>query len=126
MTMTKPLMAVLASIFVSACATSPMATPSWLSDPGDGVVASCGFNIKGRYYQEECARTRAREQLAARRGVTVNSESVLKERVHNDRSSVTLTKETQEEVAAVTIRARERGSWYDAQRDLFYVWMEEH
>jgi len=114
------------AFILAACAAKQPQSPNWLGDPGDGVVASCGFNIKGRYYQEECARTRAREQLAARRGVTVSSESVLQERVHNSSSSVTMTKQTEEEVASVMIKARELGTWYDAQRDLFYVWMEEN
>ena len=29
--------------------------PEWLLNPGDGVVASCGFHIKGHYAQQECA-----------------------------------------------------------------------
>lgn len=124
--LTKRYILILLAGTFAGCASHAPATPGWLNDPGKGVVASCGFNIKGRHYQEECARTRAREQLAARHGVVINSESVLTERVNNERASVVMDKTTHQEVGAVEIRARELGSWYDPQRDLFYVWMEEH
>lgn len=107
------------------CASSTSRIPGWLNDPGDGVVASCGFNIKGRYAQEECARTRAREQLAARQGVEVSSVALLTEQVKNDSAKVVLTKETQESVAKTLVKARVVDSWYDAQRDEYYVLMKE-
>ena len=107
------------------CASQGNGIPGWLSDPGDGVVASCGFNVKGRYAQEECARTRAREQLAARQGVEVSSVALLTEQVKNDSSKVVLTKETQESVAKTLVKARVVDSWYDAQRDEYYVLMKE-
>ncbi len=95
-------------------------------NPGNGVVASCGFNIKGRYAQEECALQRARERLAAQQGVEISSVSYLSERVRNDASSVSLNKETVEKVSGVTVKARIRDTWYDAQRDEYYVWLESH
>lgn len=100
--------------------------PAWIMNPGNGVVASCGFNIKGRYAQEECALQRARERLAAQQGVEISSVSYLSERVHNDASSVSLNKETVEKVSGVTVKARIRDTWYDAQRDEYYVWLESH
>lgn len=113
-------------VVLSGCASpSSSGVPLWLTDPGDGVVASCGFNVKGRYAQEQCAQTRAREQLAARQGVEVSSVSLLTEKMQNDRAQVVLAKETQEAVQKVTVKARVVDSWYDAQRDEFYVWMKE-
>lgn len=100
--------------------------PVWIMNPGSGVVASCGFNIKGRYAQEQCALMRARERLAAQQGVEISSVSYLSERVRNDASSVSLNKETMEKVSAKTVKARIRDTWYDAQRDEYYVWLESH
>ena len=116
---------VLIAYIVSACTQVPVkqGQPEWLLNPGDGVVASCGFHIKGHYAQQECAIQRARERLAARQGVEVSSVSQLTTRVHNDRESVTLNKETREKVNQVTVKARVRESWYDAQRDEYYVWV---
>ncbi|WP_430461285.1 hypothetical protein ACQUQU_00445 [Thalassolituus sp. LLYu03] len=115
----------LSLLVLSGCAAKPASsTPHWLTNPGDGVVASCGFNIKGRYAQEQCAQTRAREQLAARQGVDVSSVSLLTEQVRNEFSNVTLAKETRETVNKTTVKARVVDSWYDAQRDEYYVWMK--
>ncbi|UTW48654.1 LPP20 family lipoprotein [Bacterioplanoides sp. SCSIO 12839] len=116
---------VLIAYIVSACTQVPVkqGQPEWLLNPGNGVVASCGFHIKGHYAQQECAIQRARERLAARQGVEVSSVSQLTTRVHNDRESVTLNKETREKVNQVTVKARVRESWYDAQRDEYYVWV---
>lgn len=100
--------------------------PEWIMNPGNGVVASCGFNIKGRYAQEQCALMRARERLAAQQGVEISSVSYLSERVRNDASSVSLNKETLEKVSGIMVKARVRDTWYDAQRDEYYVWMESH
>lgn len=116
---------VLIAYIVSACTQVPVkqGQPEWLLNPGNGVVASCGFHIKGHYAQQERAIQRARERLAARQGVEVSSVSQLTTRVHNDRESVTLNKETREKVNQVTVKARVRESWYDAQRDEYYVWV---
>lgn len=112
-------------LWLSACTSAPVkqGPPEWLLNPGDGVVASCGFHIKGHYAQQECALQRARERLAARRGVEVSSISYLNTRVRNDQQQVSLDKETLEKVTQVTVKARLRESWYDAQRDEYYVWM---
>ena len=116
---------VLSLLVLSGCAVKPTSsTPQWLTNPGDGVVASCGFNIKGRYAQEQCAQTRAREQLAAHQGADVSSVSLLTEQVRNEFSNVTLAKETRETVNKTTVKARVVDSWYDAQRDEYYVWMK--
>ncbi|WP_420589281.1 hypothetical protein [Bacterioplanoides sp.] len=112
-------------LILSACKTAPVkqGQPEWLLNPGDGVVASCGFHIKGHYAQQECAVQRARERLAARQGVEVSSISYLNTRVKNDRSSVSMDKETLEKVNRVTVKAKVKETWYDAQRDEYYVWM---
>ena len=70
---------VLIAYIVSACTQVPVkqGQPEWLLNPGNGVVASCGFHIKGHYAQQECAIQRARERLAARQGVEVSSVSQL-------------------------------------------------
>ncbi|MCT7360128.1 hypothetical protein [Thalassolituus pacificus] len=118
----------MAALLLGGCAGQPRngGAPDWIMNPGSGVVASCGFNIKGRYAQEQCALMRARERLAAQQGVEISSVSYLSERMRNDASSVSLNKETLEKVSGVTVKARIRDTWYDAQRDEYYVWLESH
>lgn len=117
--------ALLALLLLPGCMLKPQvgAAPGWIMNPGHGVVASCGFNVRGRYAQEQCAYMRARERLAAEQGVTISSVAHLSESVRNDRSNVQFNKETLEKVSEKEVKARIKDTWYDAQRDEFYVWM---
>lgn len=116
---------ILALGVLAACAQQPVNSgiPHWLSNPGKGVVASCGFHIGGHYQQQECAIQRGRERLAAEQGVEVNSVAVIKERVVNGSESVVMDKETTSNVSNKTVKARVKDSYYDAQRDEYYVWV---
>ncbi len=118
-------LALLLQAGLAGCAVNPSAgqAPGWIMNPGKGVVASCGFNIKGRYAQEQCALMRARERLAAEQGVKISSVSHLSESVRNDASNVRFNKEILEQVNGKDVKARVIDTWYDAQRDEFYVWM---
>ena len=111
--------------FLTACAQQPInnGIPQWLSNPGKGVVASCGFHIGGHYQQQECAIQRGRERLAAEQGVEVSSVAVIKERVVNGSESVVMDKETTSNVTNKTVKARVQDTYYDAQRDEYYVWV---
>jgi len=113
------------SMFLISCTTTSVkhGQPEWLMNPGNGVVASCGFHIKGHYAQQECAIQRGRERLAAREGVEVSSISYLNTKVRNENASVSMDKETLEKVNKVTVKARVKDRYYDAQRDEYYVWM---
>lgn len=117
--------ALLAMLLLPGCMLKPQVggAPGWIMNPGHGVVASCGFNVRGRYAQEQCAYMRARERLAAEQGVTISSVAHLSESVRNDRSNVQFNKETLEKVSEKEVKARIKDTWYDAQRDEFYVWM---
>ncbi len=117
--------ALLALLLLPGCMLKPQVggAPGWIMNPGHGVVASCGFNVRGRYAQEQCAYMRARERLAAEQGVTISSVAHLSESVRNDRSNVQFNKETLEKVSEKEVKARVKDTWYDAQRDEFYVWM---
>jgi len=111
--------------FIVACAQQPLnnGVPGWLANPGKGVVASCGFHIGGHYQQQECAIQRGRERLAAEQGVEVNSVALIKERVVNGNESVVMNKETTSNVTNKTVKARVQDTYYDAQRDEYYVWV---
>lgn len=117
--------ALLAMLLLPGCMLKPQVggAPGWIMNPSHGVVASCGFNVRGRYAQEQCAYMRARERLAAEQGVTISSVAHLSESVRNDRSNVQFNKETLEKVSEKEVKARIKDTWYDAQRDEFYVWM---
>lgn len=110
---------------LAACAQQTVnnGVPYWLSNPENGVVASCGFHIGGHYQQQECAIQRGRERLAAEQGVEVSSVSMIKERVVNGHESVVMDKETISNVTNKTVKARVKDSYYDAQRDEYYVWV---
>lgn len=115
----------LAILLLAGCAQKSINNdvPTWLYGSEIGVVASCGFNIRGHYQQQECAVQRARERLAAQQGVTVSSVSVLSERVVNDSSAVNMSKDIVTEVKNQTVKARIKEHYYDVQRDEYYVWM---
>ncbi len=116
---------IFAVFFLVACAQQPVnnGVPEWLSNPGKGVVASCGFHIGGHYQQQECAIQRGRERLAAEQGVEVSSVAMIKERVVNGHESVVMDKETTSSITNKTVKARVEDSYYDAQRDEYYVWV---
>jgi hypothetical protein len=112
-------------VVLVGCAQQPVSNgvPVWLSHPGKGVVASCGFHIGGHYQQQECAIQRGRERLAAEQGVEVSSVAMIKERVVNGYESVIMDKETTSNITNKTVKARVEDSYYDAQRDEYYVWV---
>ena len=111
--------------FLVGCAQKAInnSVPNWIYGAEIGVVASCGFHIKGHYYQQECAVQRARERLAAQQGVTVSSISLLSQSVSNDLSLVNMNKDIVSEVKTKTVKARVKEHYYDVQRDEYYVWM---
>lgn len=113
---------------MSACSKNPVQQnliPDWIYHHDQGVVASCGFNIGGHYKQQECATLRARERLAAEQGVEISSVSVLSEKMLNEHEIVGLNKITEQQVKNKTVRARVKDTYYDAQRDEYYVWLVE-
>ena len=112
------------SLSLTACggnSTKPM--PEWISDPGDGAVGSAKTHVKGRYFQEELAITRARERLAARYGVEIGSIQTIKERVSNDKMYVSSEKEIIQQVKNATVKAKVRKTYYDRAHDEIWVWM---
>jgi len=116
---------ILMMFFLAACAQQPVnnGAPEWLFNPGNGVVASCGFHIGGHYQQQECAIQRGRERLAAEQGVEVSSVAMIKERVVNGHESIVMDKETTSSFTNKTVKARVQDSYYDVQRDEYYVWI---
>jgi len=122
------LISLLFMLFLVSCAQAPAkpSVPTWLMNPSQGVVASCGFHIGGHYQQQECAIQRARERLAAQQGVEVSSMTLLNERVVNDHESVSMNKQTEINVKNKTVKARVKETYYDASRDEYYVWLVPH
>jgi len=97
--------------------------PNWINHPGEGVVAFSTTHVKGRYFQEELAISRARERLAARLGVSVSSIQTIQERVTNARVYTTSEKIVGLHVEKQTVRAQLRGIWRDEKRDQVWVWL---
>ena len=71
------------AMLLTACNSSETLPdePDWINNPGDGAVGSAVTHIKGRFYQEDLAISRARERLAARYGVEISSVQTIKEQV---------------------------------------------
>jgi hypothetical protein len=112
-------------VMLSACNSGDTLPdePDWISNPGDGTVGSAVTHIKGRYYQEDLAISRARERLAARYGVEVSSVQTIKEQVRNDHAYVTSTKQIDQSVKRTTVKAQVRETWYDRAHDVMWVWL---
>ncbi len=118
-------LSILLFLSLTACQSGPVRPekPAWISNPEEGAVASSVTHIKGRYYQEELAITRARERLAARYGVEISSIQTISERVANDRSYVTSAKQIEQAINRKSVKAHIRETWYDAGHDEFWVWV---
>ncbi len=116
---------IIALILIAACQSEAVkpAKPDWISSPGQGAVGSSVTHIKGRYYQEELAISRARERLAARYGVEISSVQTIRETVANERTYVTSVKQIEQAVKSSTVRAQVREIWYDTTHDEIWVWV---
>ena len=112
-------------IFLLGCqpTANRQSEPTWITNPEDGAVGSAVTHVRGRYHQEELAIARARERLAARYGVEISSVQTIREKVVNERAYVTSDKETWQSVTGKTVKARVRETWYDAARDVIWVWL---
>jgi len=116
---------IIALIIITACQSEVVkpVKPGWISNPGQGTVGSSVTHVKGRYYQEELAISRARERLAARYGVEISSVQTIRETVANDRAYVTSVKQIEQAVKSRTVKARLREIWYDTGHDEIWVWV---
>jgi len=110
-----------------ACAMSPKSDrPAWINSPAHHqVVASCESHALGKYKQQECAVTRARLELAARKGIEIKSVSVMTERANNLTSNSTLSGQIVQEVNS-KIKTRLVETYHDVQRDILWVLVEEN
>ncbi len=120
------------SIFVTlifalmACASSPLSSiPDWIDNPEKHqAVGTCGSHALGKYKQKECAMTRARLELAARKGIEISSLSLMTEQANNLNSSSQLSQKTVQEINS-KIKARLVDSYYDQAQDVIWVLIEE-
>lgn len=118
--------AVLLAVLLGCTIAPTSAVPSWIDEPArDQAVGSCGAHALGKYKQKECAMTRARLELAARKGVEIKSLSIMSEQASNMHSSSTLNQQTVQEVNS-KIKARLVDSYHDKAQDILWVLMEEN
>lgn len=113
----------LLAITSTAIAAQKVKKPHWIDNPGMGVSASSTTHVKGRHYQEQLAVARARERLAARYGVEVESVHAIHEQVINDKAYVTSDKQMKLVLKKKTVKARVRAKWHDHLNDTFWVWV---
>ena len=116
-----------ALLILSACAVSPRSErPSWIDTPTHHqAVGSCGTHALGRYKQQECAMSRARLELAARKGVEISAVSVMTESATNLSSQSTLNGKVEQQVNN-TIKTRLVDSYHDKAQDIIWVLLEEN
>ncbi len=111
------------TITFTTFAAQKVKKPHWIDNPGMGVSASSTTHVKGRHFQEELAVARARERLAARYGVDIESVHTIHEQVINDRAYVTSDKQMKLVLKKKTVKARVRAKWHDNLNDTFWVWV---
>ena len=100
--------------------------PDWIENPArHQAVGSCGSHALGKYKQKECAMTRARLELAARKGIEIKSMSLMTEQATNSRSNSTLNQQVTQEVNT-KIKARLVDSYHDKYQDILWVLVEEN
>lgn len=119
---------ILASLnLLLACAIQPSSDrPHWInSAKHNQAVASCGSHALGKYKQKECAVSRARLELAARKGITISAETVMTERATNLSSQSTLDGTTKQTING-TIKTKLVESYHDKQQDIIWVLVEEN
>ncbi len=95
--------------------------PAWIDNPGEGVSASAGVHVKGRVKQEELAISRAREELAKRKGVHVESTQSISESYSSGRLTTVADKEVAETVSGVEVKSRVTAKWVEPQSGAIWV-----
>lgn len=111
-------------LFISSCTTTEAnPPPAWIEEPGAGVVGHSRMNIKGRAHQILVATARARDELAARQGVIINSEQTLAEKVKNNSANTSLTRNSQQEIKSKTVMAKVIDEWCHPKTHECWVWL---
>lgn len=117
-------------IVLTGCVTLPSShhlevpeKPAWIDNPGEGVSASAGVHVRGRVAQEALAISRAREELAKRVGVTIDSQSVTFQQVSNERLSSRSSKEIHERVSGIEVKATVKAKWIEPGTEVLWVWL---
>jgi hypothetical protein len=111
---------------LSACATiSSQADnrPAWINNPGNGVSASAGMNVRGRPAQEALATLRAREEYAKRFGVSINSTQSMNTSLNNGRTYTVGSDSANENSQQTDIKAMVKAKWLDTDTDELWVWL---
>lgn len=112
---------------VTGCMSPPAVLdrtpPAWIEQPGDGVSASAAIHVRGRAAQEELAIARAREELAKRRGVTIDSASRIEQHYRAGRLATDSGKQISETVSGIEVRSRVQAKWLDPDTGVLWVWV---
>lgn len=124
------LLVLLSAVFISACASTTVKNdaaanerPSWIDNPGNGVSASAGMNVRGRVAQEELAISRARVEFAKRFGVSIEAGETFSTTVANGRSSTVGAGASNEKTSQSDVKAVVKAKWRDEDADVLWVWL---
>ncbi|MDR2883936.1 MAG: hypothetical protein LBV09_02375 [Deferribacteraceae bacterium] len=104
--------------------------PSWYWSPGYegklGGVGEAGFNVYGVSEQRKLATSRAIEDIARQKGLTVSSSQAVSHSAASDgTASVNIESYSVHTVEGMTISARVRQVWQDPSTDRIIVWATE-
>jgi hypothetical protein len=116
-----------AALVLTACTgnvkTAGGERPAWIDNPGNGVSASAGMNVRGAAAQEALAILRAREEFAKRFGVNIQSAQMLSTTVRNGQSNTVGAGVAHEDTQQVDVKARVKAKWRDPRNDVLWVWL---
>lgn len=99
------------------------ARPAWIDNPGEGVSASAGVHVRGRVAQEELAISRAREEMAKRKGVKIDSENNIQQRYAAGRMTTQTDKQIMETVSGVEVKSQVKAKWIDPGSGVIWIWL---
>jgi hypothetical protein len=103
--------------------------PAWFWTPNEGEllggVGEAGTHIDGLNAQRQLAVSRAIEDIARQKGVTVSSIQTVKQQATETSSSTSLDVYSIQTVSGITVTARVREFWVDPQTRRLLVWITE-
>lgn len=103
--------------------------PAWYWHPGDGEliggVGESGLHLDGPSAQRQLAVSRAMEDIARQKGITVQNIQEITQYANREMSSVNISAYSLQTVDGAYIVARIREVWQDPATGRIFVWATE-
>ncbi|MDF1779995.1 MAG: hypothetical protein P1U67_01745 [Alcanivoracaceae bacterium] len=108
-------------MLTTACATKQSAAPTWINNPGDGVVGAAGTHFQGVHAQRKLAVARARQELASQRGISIESVLLINEYESGTRAGSNASQNTRVTLEKTEVKARVEQFWLNPNSGDVYV-----